>query len=70
MTSTEAPISQQEIIGTYRQMQSEMQGMIQQLTKIEMERNEHAWDLRFVRIIWRVHYTYYQYLTSFLKHIE
>lgn len=42
MTSTEAPISQQEIIGTYRQMQSEMQGMIQQLTKIEMERNEHA----------------------------
>ena len=44
MTSTQAaaPISQQEILGTYRQMQSDMQGMIQQLTKVEMERNEHA----------------------------
>jgi hypothetical protein len=42
MASAEAPISQQEIIGTYQKMQSEMQGMIQQLTKFEMERNEHA----------------------------
>jgi hypothetical protein len=42
MASAEAPISQQEIIGTYQKMQSEMQGMIQQLTKFEMERSEHA----------------------------
>jgi chaperonin cofactor prefoldin len=42
MSSTDAPISQQEIIGTYQQMQREMQNMIQQLTKIEMERNEHV----------------------------
>jgi hypothetical protein len=42
MASTEAPLSQQEILGTYQKMQQEMQGMIQQLTKFEMERNEHA----------------------------
>ncbi|KAL3782593.1 hypothetical protein ACHAWO_008244 [Cyclotella atomus] len=42
MSSTEAPLSQREILGTYQQMQREIQGMIQQLTKIEMERNEHA----------------------------
>mmetsp|Transcript_30000 Transcript_30000/g.60264 ORF Transcript_30000/g.60264 Transcript_30000/m.60264 type:complete len:130 (-) Transcript_30000:75-464(-) len=41
MASTEPPISQQEIISTYRQMNSEMQSLIQQLTKAEMERNEH-----------------------------
>mmetsp|Transcript_29779 Transcript_29779/g.45039 ORF Transcript_29779/g.45039 Transcript_29779/m.45039 type:complete len:124 (-) Transcript_29779:732-1103(-) len=41
MASTEPPISQQEIISTYRQMNSELQSLIQQLTKAEMERNEH-----------------------------
>ncbi|KAL3804305.1 hypothetical protein HJC23_011233 [Cyclotella cryptica] len=40
--ATDAPLSQQEILNTYRQMQSEMQSLIQQLTKFEMERNEHA----------------------------
>jgi len=35
------PKSEQEVLGTYRQMQSEMQGLIQNLTKIEMDRNEH-----------------------------
>ena len=45
MASTEPPITQQEIISTYRQMTSEMQSLIQQLTKAEMERNEH----RYVR---------------------
>mmetsp|Transcript_32998 Transcript_32998/g.49153 ORF Transcript_32998/g.49153 Transcript_32998/m.49153 type:complete len:124 (-) Transcript_32998:26-397(-) len=41
MASTEPPISQQEIISSYRQMNSELQSLIQQLTKAEMERNEH-----------------------------
>mmetsp|Transcript_3772 Transcript_3772/g.5776 ORF Transcript_3772/g.5776 Transcript_3772/m.5776 type:complete len:124 (+) Transcript_3772:129-500(+) len=41
MASTDRSISQQEIISTYRQMNSEMQSLIQQLTKAEMERNEH-----------------------------
>ncbi|KAL7433803.1 hypothetical protein ACHAXM_003742 [Skeletonema potamos] len=41
MSSTDPPISQQEIIATYRQLTSEMQSLIQQLTKAEMERNEH-----------------------------
>ncbi|KAL3775587.1 hypothetical protein ACHAW5_003490 [Stephanodiscus triporus] len=36
-----APKSEQEILSTYRRMQSEMQGLVQNLTKIEMERNEH-----------------------------
>jgi len=36
-----APKNEQEILSTYRQMQSEMQGLIQNLTKVEMERNEH-----------------------------
>lgn len=35
------PKNEQEILSTYRQMQSEMQGLIQNLTKCEMERNEH-----------------------------
>eukprot|EP00986_Skeletonema_menzelii_P011271 scaffold5772_cov145-Skeletonema_menzelii.AAC.6 len=47
MASTEPPITQQEIISTYRQMTSEMQSLIQQLTKAEMERNEH----RYVRLV-------------------
>mmetsp|Transcript_40584 Transcript_40584/g.84929 ORF Transcript_40584/g.84929 Transcript_40584/m.84929 type:complete len:128 (+) Transcript_40584:1395-1778(+) len=35
------PKNEQEVLGTYRQKQSEMQGLIQNLTKIEMDRNEH-----------------------------
>ena len=35
------PKSEQEVLSIYRTMQSEMQGLIQNLTKIEMERNEH-----------------------------
>ena len=35
------PKSEQEVLSTYRQMQQEMQGLIQNLTKVEMERNEH-----------------------------
>eukprot|EP00569_Conticribra_weissflogii_P001768 CAMPEP_0171352032 /NCGR_PEP_ID=MMETSP0878-20121228/40448_1 /TAXON_ID=67004 /ORGANISM="Thalassiosira weissflogii, Strain CCMP1336" /LENGTH=126 /DNA_ID=CAMNT_0011857487 /DNA_START=273 /DNA_END=653 /DNA_ORIENTATION=+ len=44
MSSTAAaaePKSEQEILSTYRQMQSEMQSLVQQLTKFELERNEH-----------------------------
>lgn len=37
------PKNEQEILATYRQMQSEMQGLIQNLTKIEMDRNEHRY---------------------------
>jgi len=35
------PKSEQEILNTYRRMQSEMQSLIQNLTKFEMDRNEH-----------------------------
>ena len=49
MASTDPSISQQEIISTYRQMNSEMQSLIQQLTKAEMERNEH----RYVQMMLR-----------------
>jgi hypothetical protein len=35
------PLSEQEILSTYRKMQSEMQNLVQHLTKVEMERNEH-----------------------------
>ncbi|KAL7537336.1 hypothetical protein ACHAXR_007745 [Thalassiosira sp. AJA248-18] len=41
MSSTAPPKNEQEVISTYQQMQSEMQGLIQNLTKVEMERNEH-----------------------------
>lgn len=37
------PKSEQEVLNIYRQMQSEMQGLIQNLTKIELERNEHRY---------------------------
>ena len=42
MASTDPPITQQEIISRYRQLTGEMQSLIQQLTKAEMERNEHS----------------------------
>ena len=42
-SSPPEPKNEQEIISTYKQMQSEMQGLIQNLTKIEMERNEHRY---------------------------
>lgn len=35
------PLSEQEILSTYRKMQSDMQNLVQHLTKVEMERNEH-----------------------------
>lgn len=35
------PKSEQEILNTYRRMQSEKQSLIQNLTKFEMDRNEH-----------------------------
>lgn len=41
ITTAEEPKNEQEVLNTYRQMQSEMQGLVQNLTKIEMERNEH-----------------------------
>ncbi|KAL7518058.1 hypothetical protein ACHAWX_002916 [Stephanocyclus meneghinianus] len=41
-STTNEPLTEQEILNTYRQMQAEMQSLIQQLTKFEMERNEHA----------------------------
>jgi hypothetical protein len=41
------PKSEQEILNTYRRMQSEMQSLIQNLTKFEMDRNEH----RYVRYV-------------------
>mmetsp|Transcript_33046 Transcript_33046/g.69549 ORF Transcript_33046/g.69549 Transcript_33046/m.69549 type:complete len:127 (-) Transcript_33046:286-666(-) len=41
ITTAEEPKNEQEVLGTYRQMQSEMQGLVQNLTKMEMERNEH-----------------------------
>ncbi len=40
-TAAAPPLSEQEILSTYRKMQSEMQNLVQNLTKVEMERNEH-----------------------------
>ena len=37
------PKNENEILSTYRQMQSEMQGLIQNLTKMEIELNEHRY---------------------------
>jgi hypothetical protein len=45
-----APITEQEILSTYRRMQSEMQGLVQNLTKIDMERNEHRYVVRVVYV--------------------
>ena len=42
-TTTPEPKNEQEIISIYKQMQSEMQGLIQQLTKMEIELNEHRY---------------------------
>ncbi|EJK50541.1 hypothetical protein THAOC_30455 [Thalassiosira oceanica] len=43
MSSTAAPEpkNEQEVIGIYRQMNSELQSMVQSFTKFEMDRNEH-----------------------------
>ena len=40
-SSPPEPKNENEILSTYRQMQSEMQGLIQNLTKMEIELNEH-----------------------------
>jgi len=37
------PKNENEILSIYRQMQSEMQGLIQNLTKMEIELNEHRY---------------------------
>lgn len=42
-TTTPEPKNEQEVISIYKQMQSEMQGLIQQLTKMEIELNEHRY---------------------------
>lgn len=39
------PKNEQEVISIYRQMQSDMQGLIQNLTKMEIELNEHRYVL-------------------------
>jgi len=43
MSSTAAPEpkNEQEVLGIYRQMNSELQSMVQSYTKFEMDRNEH-----------------------------
>ena len=35
------PKNDQEILGVYRRMQSEMQGLVQKLTQVELDGNEH-----------------------------
>ena len=37
------PKNEQEVISIYRQMQSDMQGLIQNLTKMEIALNEHRY---------------------------
>ena len=37
------PKNENEVLSIYRQMQSEMQGLIQNLTKMEIELNEHRY---------------------------
>lgn len=39
----EEPKSEQDILSIYRRMQSEMQSLVQNLTKFEMDRNEHRY---------------------------
>ena len=50
------PKNENEILSIYRQMQSEMQGLIQNLTKMEIELNEHRYVLYFVVVL--VYYTW------------
>ena len=42
-TTQPEPKNEQEVISIYKQMQSEMQGLIQQLTKMEIELKEHRY---------------------------
>ena len=42
-TTPPEPKNEQEVISIYRQMQSDMQGLIQNLTKMEIELNEHRY---------------------------
>ena len=42
-TTHPEPKNEQEVISIYRQMQSDMQGLIQNLTKMEIELNEHRY---------------------------
>ncbi len=48
------PLSEQEILSTYRKMQSEMQNLVQHLTKVEMERNEHRRVINFLVLRGRI----------------
>ena len=53
-TTTPEPKNEQEVISIYRQMQSDMQGLIQNLTKMEIELNEH----RYVFMIFCIYYLF------------
>ncbi|KAL7475088.1 hypothetical protein ACHAW6_001018 [Cyclotella cf. meneghiniana] len=41
-STTSKPLTEQEILNTYCQMQAEIKSLIQQLKKFEMERSKHA----------------------------
>ena len=47
-TTPPEPKNEQEVISIYRQMQSDMQGLIQNLTKMEIELNEHRYVIYIV----------------------
>ena len=53
-TTPPEPKNEQEVISIYRQMQSDMQGLIQNLTKMEIELNEH----RYVIMIFCIYFLF------------
>ena len=70
-TTHPEPKNEQEVISIYRQMQSDMQGLIQNLTKMEIELNEHRYviyDIVFFCIYyyWLLVQLYYHWCGIYL----
>ena len=56
-TTHPEPKNEQEVISIYRQMQSDMQGLIQNLTKMEIELNEHRYVIYDIVVFLLFNYT-------------
>ena len=56
-TTPPEPKNEQEVISIYRQMQSDMQGLIQNLTKMEIELNEHRYVIYDIVVFLLFNYT-------------
>ena len=55
-TTHPEPKNEQEVISIYRQMQSDMQGLIQNLTKMEIELNEHRYVIYDIVVFFIYYY--------------